>query len=95
LAKPLYRYEKTPSNLLDGALFSLVSGTDPEVLLLIEARRTAGELQWQYALARLSIMELRVTYDGQTVWSAALVQKPYTRLREPYTIIQRDFDAAE
>ena len=93
--QPLYRYDKTPANLLDGAMFSLVNGTDPEVLLLIEARRTADGFQWQYALARLCVSELQVTYNGQKVWSAAPLEWPYTRLREPYTIIRRDFDAAK
>lgn len=95
LPQPLYRYENTPPNLLDGAIFSLGDGTDPEVLLLLEARRTAGEFQWQYALARLSIMQLHVSYDGQTVWSADSVTSPYEKPREPYTIIQRDMDASQ
>ena len=95
MPQPLYRFEKTSSDLLDGALFSLVNGTDPEVLLLIEARRTANGFQWQYALARLSTRELQVTYDGQKVWSVAPLEWPHTRLREPYTVIRREFDEAD
>ena len=42
LPQPLYRYESTDPDVLDGALFTLVSsaGTDPEIILLLEARKT-------------------------------------------------------
>ena len=39
LAQPIYRYENTKGDLIDGGLFVFVLGTDPEVFLLIEARR--------------------------------------------------------
>ena len=41
LSQPLYRYESTDPDVLDGALFAFVTsaGTDPEALLVIEARR--------------------------------------------------------
>lgn len=92
LPQPLYRYENTPPSLLDGAVFSLGSGTDPEVLLLIEARRNADAFQWQYALARLSIMQLRVHYDDQPVWSADVVEWPYEKPRESYTILRKEYE---
>ena len=46
LPRPLYRYDlknaKDPDpNLLDGALFAYVQGTDPEVVLILEAIGTA------------------------------------------------------
>jgi hypothetical protein len=44
LPAPLYRYPSAKSGVVDGALFTLVSnaGTDPEVLLLIEANEKDG-----------------------------------------------------
>ena len=30
LAQPIYRYENTKGDLIDGALFAFVLGTDPE-----------------------------------------------------------------
>ena len=42
LAQPIYRYENTKGDLIDGGLFVFVLGTDPEVFLLIEARRPAS-----------------------------------------------------
>src|SRR5262249_39284742 len=45
LPAPLYRYPEAKSGVIDGALFTLVSnaGTDPEVLLLLEAREVDGK----------------------------------------------------
>jgi len=54
LAQPIYRYKSESANILDGALFTFVMGTDPEVILLIEAVETAGSLRWQYAVARFT-----------------------------------------
>ena len=50
LPKPLYRYESTDPEVLDGAVFALVSsaGTDPEIILLIEARKTPEGPRWVF-----------------------------------------------
>ena len=44
LPKPLYRYESTDPDVLDGAVFAFVTsaGTDPEVILVVEARKASG-----------------------------------------------------
>src|SRR5579872_2361398 len=39
LTQPLYRYPAGEGEVLDGALFAIVMGTDPEVFVLLEARR--------------------------------------------------------
>jgi hypothetical protein len=74
LAQPLYRYESTDSAVTDGALFAFVTsaGTDPEVLLVIEARRTQpGEAPvWHRGLARFTDLELTVRFKGRDVFSA-------------------------
>jgi hypothetical protein len=84
LSNPLYRYtlEKTDA-VLDGALFALTQGTDPEVLLLIEATRKGDEYEWQYCCGRFSDYSLQVRYQGKEVWSvgpcnAATPRDPYT-----------------
>lgn len=70
MPKPLYRYEPTDPNLIDGALFCLAHGTDPEVFLLIEARQPGSRAaEWQYALARFSDLPLKASYKGKEVWS--------------------------
>ena len=75
LPQPLYRYESTDPNILDGAVFAFVTsaGTDPEVFLVLEARKPAGngEPAWEYALARCTDLNLRVSHKGTVVFTAA------------------------
>jgi len=72
LPQPLYRYESTDPDVSDGALFTLVSsaGTDPEIILVLEARKTQSGPQWVYGAARFSDMNLRLKHKGQDVWSS-------------------------
>jgi len=71
LPAPLYRYPEGKTGVTDGALFTLIStaGTDPEVLLLIEARETQGKTRWEYACGRFSDRDLHVQRKEKEVWS--------------------------
>jgi hypothetical protein len=68
LAQPLYRYRSTNPEVLDGALFGIVLGTDPEVFLLLEARQSGDSQTWQYGLARMNIDPIAVSYMDKEVW---------------------------
>lgn len=69
LSQPIFRNEPTPqAESGDGALFSYVLGTDPEVLLLIADRPGPDGRAWHYAFARCSTHSLRATHRGDTVW---------------------------
>jgi hypothetical protein len=72
LPTPLYRYPAAKTGVVDGALFALMSsaGTDPEVLLLLEAKETDGKKHWEYACARFSDWELRIQRNEKEVWSS-------------------------
>jgi hypothetical protein len=72
LPAPLYRYPEARSGAVDGALFTLVSnaGTDPEVLLLLEAREAGGKLRWEYACGRFSDRSLWVQRKDREIWSS-------------------------
>jgi hypothetical protein len=71
LPAPLYRYPVAKTGVVDGALFTLVSnaGTDPEVLLLIEAREESGKTRWEYACGRFSDRSLYVQRKGKEIWT--------------------------
>jgi hypothetical protein len=62
LPTPLLQYEPEDAHVRQGALFAMVSsaGTDPEVLLLIEARRAAENQPWTWrgAVVRFSDKDL-------------------------------------
>lgn len=63
---PAHRYEGG-DDWLDGALFIFAQTTDPEVLLLLEARKTDLGHRWHYGLARLSSLDFRVSYQEKEV----------------------------
>jgi len=73
LSQPLYRYESTDPEVIDGALFAYVTsaGTDPEALLIIEARKRppGGNSVWCRALARFTDLNLSVRYKGTEVFA--------------------------
>jgi hypothetical protein len=67
LVQPVLRYRDENRGILDGAAFVLAHGTNPEVILLIEAHG-AQPPQWRYSLARLGSAEMHVELDGREVW---------------------------
>ncbi|MDR3636289.1 MAG: hypothetical protein P4L84_20975 [Isosphaeraceae bacterium] len=69
LAKPIARYGKARSETLDGALFAFVLGTDPEVFVFLEARAGRDGLEWQYALAPMTVFAVKAAYRETPVWS--------------------------
>ena len=70
LTQPLYRYESSDPQVIDGALFAFVTGTDPEVILQFEARSSDKQgAVWQYALTRRSAFPLRARHRETIIWS--------------------------
>lgn len=99
LTTPLYRYPKPdPDSLvIDGAVFGFVQGTDPEVLLIVEAITdpSSKEQSYQYGLARMSMVPMRVKLDQRNIW-----EKSWAQVRNAYGPyytrqgVDRDSDAS-
>jgi hypothetical protein len=90
LPQPVHRYADPKSGLLDGAIFFFAYGTNPEIALLIEARREGKDESgpsWTCGLARIAGAELHVELDHGEVWQQPRVRRP--GLRDPYGIIVR------
>ena len=69
LAQPVLRYADPANNVVDGAVFVFAHGTNPEVLMLLEAvGADAATAKWQYSFARSGSAEMHVELDGQEVW---------------------------
>lgn len=68
LPAPVYRYEEKPEDVIDGAIFSLASGTDPEVLLILEARNVGDERSWFYAFANQTSATTSAYLNRKKVW---------------------------
>jgi hypothetical protein len=92
LPQPIYRYDasvKTPSprEWLDGGLFTFVwtTGTDAEVLLVLEARKDDGEFRWHYAPVRLTNREVTLKHRDQQIWQIPAHTEEGTNITRPYT----------
>ena len=49
MTQPVLRYQPEQGDAADGAIFVFAVATDPEALLMLEARRHSGALRWEYA----------------------------------------------
>ena len=79
----------------DGALFVFVQTTDPQVILLIEARRVEGVPRWHYALARMTHEQLHMRDNAREVWSVPqLGPAGMTDRHAPYTQFYFDLEEA-
>lgn len=69
LVSPVYRYDDVQGGVLDGAVFVLAHGTNPEILMFVEAHAKRGEsAMWYCGFAPLGSAELHVTRDSKDVW---------------------------
>lgn len=72
LTTPIYRYKS--GDIIDGALFAFVQGTDPEVMLHLEAQTQKGAkgevTQWRYAISRRTVMPVEAMLDDKQIWAA-------------------------
>lgn len=93
LPTPLWQYAPESAEVVEGALFAMVSseGTDPEVLLLIEARHPANDDKtwaWHTAPLRFSDKDLIVKRNGKPVWSSLDDAAHRAEIKNAYTLIQ-------
>jgi hypothetical protein len=83
LPRELYRYRAAGAEVIDGACFILSQTTDPEIVLLLEARTADDGTRWHYALARLNQHKFVVSYDGEEVLEFPFV--PFRQRSDPQT----------
>ncbi len=69
MPRPLYMYADEDASILAGGLFALSHGTNPEVIVQIEARRDApGKAAWFVSFARLSAAEVTISRAEKVLW---------------------------
>ena len=78
LPQPLLRYQPKDGPVVDGALFTFVwtRGTDPELILLLECRKTSAGRAWFCAPVRFSHRALWLKHHDAEVWRAPVHQEP-------------------
>lgn len=81
LKEPVYRYESKDKPLVDGGVFAFVLGSDPEVLLILEAVVVKGKPRWQYGLARSTSAALAARREQEVVWSVGKLMAPSDPLK--------------
>jgi hypothetical protein len=70
LTTPLYEYEDD-ARLPAGAVFGFAcNGTNPDLVIVVEAREAGGTQLWHFAPARMTTGGLNVKYGDETVWTA-------------------------
>jgi hypothetical protein len=70
LPQPVHRYADAQAGLIDGGLFLISYGLNPELAFLVEARReNSSPPKWSYGVARISIAQIHVDFDGREIWS--------------------------
>jgi hypothetical protein len=73
LDRPLHSYRDEEAGILEGGLFAFANGTNPELLLFIEARQGKGKASkpaWQFGVGRASYGQLHAEYEGKEVYLA-------------------------
>jgi hypothetical protein len=91
MATPLHQYEATDGSGREGAVFALVTTTDPEILLMIESRRVEGGRKWVWAAARMHFRPLQLKLEDKLVWEVPAAAPPWAKVRGPegrYVILQ-------
>jgi len=88
LPTPLFIYKSPDRGIIDGALFTVVNGNDPEVLIQIEARVVGEARRWQVAFERLSSAELHVRRGEKEVWSAPAPERGKPQFNTSYFTVR-------
>jgi hypothetical protein len=74
LPKEFFRHKPESREVLDGAVFGFVKGTDPEALLIVEAVPGAdanSPAKYEFAFARATSGALEARLGDDVVWAAA------------------------
>lgn len=92
LPRPIHRYSEMESGTIDGALFLASYGTNPELVLILEASKEKDEIaRWRCGFTRLAFAEVHVLFDGVEIWKvnqirAAEWQDGYCLLPRPWRV---------
>jgi hypothetical protein len=82
LPKEFFRYKPEQAELIDGAVFAFVKGTDPEALLIVEAVPSKVGPRFEYAFVRATSGGLEARLQNRVVWTA----QKYASRRDPTQI---------
>jgi len=95
LTQPLYRWSDEEGGTVDGAVFGFAETTDPELLLVIEARRAKGSpsAEWRFALGKMTSAPMIVSLGGQEIYNVPGYWGGPRAKTDPY--VERPIDVYE
>ena len=79
LSRPALRYAQLDRGILDGAIFVFARSTNPEMLLILEARIVDDKPRWMYSPARFTGRKAEMQYRDNPIWSHEI----FPALRNP------------
>ncbi len=86
LTSPVHRYSNEKDGIVDGTVFVFAHGTNPEIVVFLEAQKAKDALAWHYGFARLGSAELHVNFDGKEAWTQPRAPRVVGGPRDPYWI---------
>lgn len=96
VTQPLHQYQSNERGILAGCVFAFVNGTDPEVILVLEAR-ASGETApaaWYYVLCPMTCWGTAAQFDQTPVFLSE-EQFAKTSRTDPYFVWRIDDSLAE
>ncbi len=85
LTTPVYRYTDKAAGIDDGALFAYCQGTNPELLIVVEARTAEDQAPaWRYAFAAMTSFRLQVWEGSRLAWEIGQQEVPTRDARDAY-----------
>ncbi len=85
LPQPLVRYERASGDVLDGAVFGMFADWDPEIMLLIEARKQGDTHAWYYGVCRFNACRMRLEHGGVDAWKVDRAPVNWPAVGDPYS----------
>ena len=79
LSKPAFRYSQPDRGIVDGAIFVFARSTNPEMLLVLEARDIDGKRRWLFSPARFTGRQAEMRYKDQPIFT----HEAFAGLRNP------------
>ena len=76
LPKPIFEYESAAQGILTGSVFSLATGTNPSMFLIIELRTSGEHSQWVFGSARATSHAIRLKHLDKEVRSEGSAYRP-------------------
>ena len=84
IGQPIYSYADPDEGVTDAALFAASYGTNPEVLVQVEARLEGNQRRWHVAFARLTAAEATVKLGDKELWKVAPISVGEYDMHEGY-----------